>query len=250
MAGLNRHCFTANSADPRNTVAPSTAFAEITLPVVSTTIATRTVPVTFILSPTLGKSVAPWLQAAQELRSSCGSPQEPPASQHWIRDWGAKEAGQAAVRTGGLECPEWLPAAHLDGAAWGRAFFEVLQRFERWTAKRLSLQSRGGSCGLRVPTPQRQGVFHDCGVWICCNRFRRSRLSLRNLAVEGVVSVEGEGSTSPGERWTEGSSEGCCEIREPALPIHVPTASTRMIATEPTSSFCRCQSIQRPPAQN
>ena len=40
VAGLNRHCFTANSADPRNTVAPSTALAEITLPVVSTTIAT------------------------------------------------------------------------------------------------------------------------------------------------------------------------------------------------------------------
>lgn len=47
-AGLNRHCFTANSAEPRSNGGPLKAFAEVTLPAVSTTIATWTVPSTFI----------------------------------------------------------------------------------------------------------------------------------------------------------------------------------------------------------
>lgn len=49
VAGLNRHSFTASSADPRSTGEPSTAFTEITFPAVSTTIATWTVPAKFIL---------------------------------------------------------------------------------------------------------------------------------------------------------------------------------------------------------
>ena len=54
VEGLKRHCFTASSADPRSIGDPSTALAEITLPVVSTTIATWTVPVTFIFRANSG----------------------------------------------------------------------------------------------------------------------------------------------------------------------------------------------------